>query len=665
MPGPPLRQQGAGAKEAFAMAGARPLLPLSLFAALVATLLAPALATAAPAKVTPASAKALAPRAKATDFPLRYDDYRVRYDVNADGTYEQVTSYTRTVLKESALDDARGASFSYSTSVEQGEVVEAWTQKASGQRLPVPASNYQLHTAGGRGEGGPFFSDRSSVSVVFPDVAVGDQVHLTWRRKVKEAIFPGQFTLREQFSPYTAHVIAEVEITVPVAMTVQQQAWNLQAGKPTVANGRRSYRWTWRNPLPERWTAARGGIERLEDEPVLLFSTLRSYRDITEAYGARARPKAAVTPRLQALADSIVPKDAAPADKARALYEWIQKNITYGGNCIGIGAVVPRDLDVVLDNRIGDCKDRATLLQALLTAVGVPGTQALVNAGGLYELPEVPVVANINHAINYLPTLNLYLDSTSSDTPFGRLPFGSADKPVLLMDGYRTGARTPPETGEGDAQRTVTRLKLNADGSASGEVEISARGLPAISMRRGLRELPAERHAEAVKRWLKGAGFDGSGELQLEPVTITSGDYQLRARFTIKDYLQNPEAGAFLLRPILSGPSSIRALAGEVLDEAPERASACAGGNVSEEYVIELPAAMTVLYLPKSRALAHGDLRYEATYASQGNALTLTRKLSDRVARNVCAPALRMEQQGVVREISRELRSQVLYRQEM
>lgn len=662
MPGHP-RQQGAGDKEAFAMAGARLLPVLSLLTALVPVLLAPAFATAAPATSTPAPVKAPPQRAKAADFPLRYDDYRVRYDVNADGTFEQVTSYTLTVLKESALDDARSESFSYSTSVEQGEVVEAWTQKASGQRLPVPASNYQLHTAGGRGDGGPFFSDRSSVSVVFPDVAVGDQVHITWRRKVKEAIFPGQFTLREQFSPYTAHVVAAVEITVPVALAVQLQAWNLQAEKPTVANGRRSYRWTYRNPLPDRWTAGQSGIERLEDEPVLLFSTLRSYRDITEAYGARARPKAAVTPRLQALADSIVKKDAAPADKARALYEWIQKNITYGGNCIGIGAVVPRDLDVVLDNRIGDCKDRATLLQALLAAVGVPSTQALVNAGGLYELPAVPVVANINHAINYLPTLNLYLDSTSSDTPFGRLPFGSADKPVLLMDGYQAGMRTPPETGDGDAQRTVTRLKVNADGSATGDVEISARGLPAISMRRGLRELPPERHAEAVKHWLKGAGYEGSGELQLQPVAITSGDYLLRARFTIKDFLQNPEAGAFLLRPILNGPTSIRALAGEVMDEAPERASACAGGNVSEEYVIELPAAMKVLYLPKSRELAQGELRYEARYSNQSNALTLSRNLSERVARNVCAPAMLMEQQGVVREIGRELRSQVLYQQ--
>lgn len=66
--------------------------------------------------------------------------------------------------------------------------------------------------------------------------------------------------------------------------------------------------------------------------------------------------------------------------EARALYDWVATHITYAGNCIGIGAVVPRDLPFVLDNRMGDCKDHATLLQALLAARGIKSTQALVNA---------------------------------------------------------------------------------------------------------------------------------------------------------------------------------------------------------------------------------------------------------------------------------------------
>jgi len=30
----------------------------------------------------------------------------------------------------------------------------------------------------------------------------------------------------------------------------------------------------------------------------------------------------------------------------KSLYEWVSANISCAGNCIGLGAVVPRDLDV-------------------------------------------------------------------------------------------------------------------------------------------------------------------------------------------------------------------------------------------------------------------------------------------------------------------------------
>ncbi|MGO4779545.1 transglutaminase family protein, partial [Lysobacter sp. 2RAB21] len=140
---------------------------------------------------------------------------------------------------------------------------------------------------------------------------------------------------------------------------------------------------------------------KVEDFPGYAFSTFRSYGQIAAAYGERALPKAAPTPRVRKLADEIAAGKKDQREVAKALYEWVSTNIQYAGNCIGLGAVVPRDQEFVLDNRIGDCKDHATLLQALLAAKNVPATQALINAGNVYQLPDIPVASSVNHVLNY------------------------------------------------------------------------------------------------------------------------------------------------------------------------------------------------------------------------------------------------------------------------
>ena len=80
---------------------------------------------------------------------------------------------------------------------------------------------------------------------------------------------------------------------------------------------------------------------------------------------------------------------------------------------------------------MGDCKDHTTLLQALLAVKGIASTPVLINSGDAYTLPEVPAVDIFNHVINYVPSLDLYADSTARYTSFGLLPFDDSGKPVI------------------------------------------------------------------------------------------------------------------------------------------------------------------------------------------------------------------------------------------
>lgn len=598
---------------------------------------------------------------EAAELPFKYDKLVSSYDLAADGAAVENHTLVRTVLRKAAVERMKEGSFSYSVSIQKGEMLEAYTLKANGRRIEVPRQNYQLNVASGKDNKSPFFSDRSEISVVFPDVDVGDKVVMSYRITEKAPMFPGQFSEAFSFSPYYQYDDARITIRTPLSMKLSTAAFHVEEKSPVVENGMRVYRWNYRNLQPTIWNAAEQGIDRPQDLPGVFVSTFSSFQQLAEAYGVRARPKAAVTERIRTVAAAIVGDKKSPDDKAKAIYDWVAQNITYGGNCIGIGAVVPRDLDVVLDNRMGDCKDHATLLQALLAASDIKSTQVLINAGELYELPPVPVVSSVNHVINYLPVQNLYLDSTSSSTPYGMLPFSDSDKPVLHVDGFSAGTRTPVNNGAQDVQYVKTRVQLSADGSAQGDIDVRMQGRYGMQARSWFKELPPSRRAQLMKRGLQDHDLTGDGEIVLPEIKGLASDYRYSATFKVSDYLKNTEAGVLPVYPVLWTPASTYSFIDTDFSEPPKKASSCIGGHTVEDFEISLPPAMKILYLPKDRSVAGAGLAFSSHYSLTGNTLTLTRKIDDVVPSNLCTKDFLIEREKIQRQLQQDLRSLVLY----
>src|SRR5580704_7291694 len=111
----------------------------------------------------------------------------------------------------------------------------------------------------------------------------------------------------------------------------------------------------------------------------------------------------------------------------------MKKNIRYVAVYLALGLVVPNDATTVLQNRYGDCKDKVTLMSALLAAKGIASETALINFGASYTLPEPPTMLSLNHAIVYLPEFDLYDDPTARYAAFGVLAAETYDKPVLVV----------------------------------------------------------------------------------------------------------------------------------------------------------------------------------------------------------------------------------------
>lgn len=587
------------------------------------------------------------------------------YTVEPNGAYVEQRESALKILREDAVERAKYESISYSASLQTLDVVEAYTLKPDGRRIAVPKSNYQVETNNGRGDGGPAFSDLATTQLVFADVAVGDTVVLNYRLVGKQPMFDGQFSDIGAFDDDDYVGDVRVVFDVPASMWTQKQAYGgLKMVRDEVVGDRRIVEWRYSNLNPvERKRTFYAPFE-LERRNGYAFSTFRSYADIARAYGERALPKAVPTARVRKLADEIAAGKTGQREIAQALYEWVSLNINYAGNCIGLGAVVPRDQAFVLDNRIGDCKDHATLLQALLAAKDIEATQALINASAMYKLPQVPVAASVNHVLNYLPGLDLYLDATAKGIPFGELPGAVAGKPVLRVDQPELAARTPGPAKLANRQRLDTQVVVLEDGSLKGSMKVELSGQPAIQFRAGTRELTEKDAGELVKNVFQRGGIQASGSFRQDDPKPLRSQHAYQVEFEARQAL--PVPGAFALAPMFINPLPVTSLVGsggvDIADvDKDEGDGMCTGGRSEEIYRIEFPKAMKVLAVPQDFRLESNGSRYEATYRLEGNVLHARRLVEDVTEGPVCSGDYNRAYAEFARKVLPNLKAQVVY----
>ncbi|HTK83931.1 MAG TPA: DUF3857 and transglutaminase domain-containing protein [Patescibacteria group bacterium] len=595
---------------------------------------------------------------------LYYDDV-----VNEDGTQTTKLTIGMKVLRQDALEEMKQYPISYSTSAEKVEVLEAYTLKPDGRRVDAAKNNFQVEVNGGRAGAAPAFSDASSLTVVFPDVEVGDTVNVVYNRSVTDPLFPKEFDDTYSFSRNTLYDDVSISYSIPLSLGARYRNFGLTETVNKTENGRQLLTWTFKNTEVKKAKYKATPVFEFGDRPGVIISTFKSYKEFAESYGARANPKAKVTPEIQKLADGITKGKTGAHDQAKALYEWEIANMTYAGNCIGIGAVVPRDLDFVLKNRMGDCKDHATLLQALLAAKGIESTQALIGVNSIYKLPEIPLVEIVNHVIDYIPSLDMYLDATSG-MPFGYLPASIAGKPVLLVDGYKEGTMTPKRPAGLTKVKVDAKVTIAEDGTADGVTTIATTA-PEGGSYSGLQALKAftpKKIEEANEHALEKSGYQGSVDMDAGTWDEKTMTFTRSVRFHFKDYIHPGMPGAIYAEPPFSSQPIGDMVAGVIRDMAmkdPEKMPhgfKCSDGLVEENYEYVFPKNAKVLGIPNNLDASVKSQSYSSKYKLDGQILTVSRKMTDTSPSPVCPEEIVNEYEQLAAKVWPDLKAQVVYK---
>ena len=174
----------------------------------------------------------------------------------------------------------------------------------------------------------------------------------------------------------------------------------------------------------------------------------------------------------------------------------MQKNVRYIDIEIGIGGLRPHSSTSTFHNGYGDCKDKVTLMRAMLKAVGIESYYLTVYSGDRnHVLPEIPT-HQFNHVIIAIPLADklpstfehptlgnlLIFDPTDSITPIGDLPYYLQGSFGLLVKGNNGGLIKMPET-----DREMNRV------SRTGTVKIAENGAIEASIQREMTGQPGQR----------------------------------------------------------------------------------------------------------------------------------------------------------------------------
>lgn len=592
-----------------------------------------------------------------TDHAVVIERHWQHFTVDADGAYTLDVELVKTIASAAAVERHAEQSIGFNGSLDRVVAVEAWTTKPDGRRVAVgPQQIRDQHEAASLDA--PMFQDTRLKVVIFPGVQVGDTLTLRYTIRRHTPLFPGHFEDFTTAPPYR-HKDFRLSYDLPASMTLQADAVGFVPVALEGAPGRRRHAFRYvdgDNPRIEQ-----GSVSYLDYGRRLAVSTFPDYPAFAQAYHARAMAAARPDAAIAALASQITQGLDSTQARAIALSDWVRRHIRYVAVYLGPGGVVPHPASSVLTNRYGDCKDHVVLLQALLTAAGIPSSAALVNGDDAYRLPAVPTLGVLNHVIVYLPQLQLFLDPTAGTVAGGFLPPALLGKPVLLAD---SGGFAVTPIYQPARTRTLTRFDIARDGSSRFHVRRTSGGAIAEPYRQAVRATPQAERERFVRRMLAGLGQTGDGllepgEADTPGKAAPTDDYTLAFSGATNGFLRLPGPVALATTYNFWG-----GLGDAVFDlgREPERRQdfVCPAVDAEDELRYALPPRTRVLALPKGVIVDDGSFFYRSQYARRGDEVVVKRRLQFRHTAATCTPEDYRRMRPALERMMGDLRGQVV-----
>ena len=221
--------------------------------------------------------------------------------------------------------------------------------------------------------------------------------------------------------------------------------------------------------------------------PRLRYSSIKDWHSVYNWYKDLAKGRYTTDADIEAKVEQLTSHLTTIDAKIQTIYHFVATNIRYVGIELGQSAYQPSPAAEVFQMQYGDCKDKTTLLIAMLDLIGIKAYPVLVSVAPHERVDTaLPSLSQFNHLIAAVPIGDTYtwLDPTSSTCRYGDLPYNIQGRTgFLIADAGGQFVKIPILPPETNRFVSKTELTLNKKGGAQGTLYIQTNGQYDINAR--------------------------------------------------------------------------------------------------------------------------------------------------------------------------------------
>ncbi len=565
---------------------------------------------------------------------------QVKYRFESDGTGRKENIARIRVQSEAGVQQWGQLQFGYNSANEKLEIPYVRVLKEDGTVVKAGDDAVQDLSAPLE-QSAPVYTDYRQKHVTVPGLRPGEVLEYDLVTVIHTALAPGQFWADYDFDKNNIVLDEELDLDVPTSRTVKLKNKAGRDPKITEENGRRLYRWTSSHLVREDddknkdkdkdKEAEKKKKKKDDDRPDVELTTFASWEELGRWYAGLEKDRRAPSPEVRAKAEELTKGLTTDLEKTQALYDFVAKNFRYVSLSLGLSRYQPHAAGDVLHNQYGDCKDKHTLLAALLEAEGLHATSVLINSSRKLD-PDVPSPGQFDHIITLLPlnhgkeTEDVWMDTTSEVAPFRLLAFSLRKKLALEIPPGGTPhlGETPADPPMPDTELSEVDGKVNEIGKLEAHVHYTFRGDEELMLRSIFRRVPEAQWQKVVENVNAGMGGDITN-LKVSDPAATREPFTMAYDIAKPNYLDWSKKKSDLPLPLCQ--FSLPDVGDD--DNGPDAEPLKLGPKA--EYVYKIKLTIPEKYkarAPLPFSLKRDYAEYVATYKLEGTVFTAGRTLT-------------------------------------